>query len=91
MINSNLMRSIKFKAFCDSNRIEIIELLKNGELCACELLDVLNIGQSTLSHHMKILVDSKVVTVRKEGKWSHYQLNSNTLIELSEYLKNLPK
>lgn len=64
-----------FKAFCDENRLRIIELLQNGEKCACTLLEELTIGQSTLSHHMKILVESGVVDARKDGKWMYYSLS----------------
>ena len=64
-----------FKAFCDSNRLIILNLLKNGERCACELLEELHISQPTLSHHMKILCEGGVVNGRKEGKWTHYSLN----------------
>ncbi len=64
-----------FKAFCDENRLMIIELLQTGEKCACRLLEDLNIGQSTLSHHMKILCDSGVVSARKEGKWTYYSIS----------------
>jgi ArsR family transcriptional regulator len=65
-----------FKAFCDENRLRILELLRTGEKCACVLLDDLHITQSTLSHHMKILCDSGVVQGRKEGKWVHYSIDS---------------
>lgn len=61
----------RFKALSDSNRIWILNILKEGEFCACKLLEMLNVGQSTLSHHMKILVDAKIVNTRKEGKWMH--------------------
>ena len=64
-----------FKAFCDENRIQILELLRSGEKCACTLLDSLNVAQSTLSHHMKILCDSGVVRGRKEGKWVYYSID----------------
>ena len=64
-----------FKAFCDENRLMILELLKDGEKCACRLLDELNIGQSTLSHHMKLLCDTGVVASRKEGKWTYYSID----------------
>ena len=57
-----------FKAFCDPNRLLILEVLKDGEQCACKLLEKLNIGQPTLSHHMKILCDSEVVNSVKIGK-----------------------
>lgn len=64
-----------FKALCDIRRVKIIKLLKNGELCACNLLEKLDMGQSGLSYHMKILVDSSLVNCRVEGKWSHYSLS----------------
>lgn len=64
-----------FKAFCDENRLHILSLLRGGEKCACKLLDELHIGQSTLSHHMKILCDSGVVVGRKEGKWVYYRID----------------
>lgn len=64
-----------FKAFCDENRLQILALLRSGEKCACQLLEELHIGQSTLSHHMKILCDSGVVCARKEGKWVHYRID----------------
>ncbi|MDR3203876.1 MAG: metalloregulator ArsR/SmtB family transcription factor [Deltaproteobacteria bacterium] len=64
-----------FKAFCDENRLRIVSLLKGGEQCACVLLDELEICQSTLSHHMKILCDSGVVVGRKEGKWIYYSIS----------------
>lgn len=64
-----------FKAFCDEKRLNILELLQSGEKCACKLLEELDIGQSTLSHHMRILCDSGVVVARKEGKWSHYSID----------------
>ena len=64
-----------FKAFCDENRLMILEILQSGEKCACHLLEKINISQSTLSHHMKILCDSNIVVGRKEGKWTHYSIN----------------
>ena len=64
-----------FKAFCDENRLRILQLLRNGEKCAFVLLDDLHITQSTLSHHMKLLCDAGVVQGRKEGKWVHYSID----------------
>lgn len=64
-----------FKAFCDVNRLQILEMLRDGEKCACNLLEELEIGQSTLSHHMKILCDSGIVVRRREGKWTHYSIS----------------
>lgn len=64
-----------FKAFCDENRLQILDMLRSGEKCACKLLDELHISQSTLSHHMKILCDAGIVQGRKEGKWVHYSID----------------
>lgn len=64
-----------FKAFCDGKRLQVLEMLTSGEKCACELLEHLDIGQSTLSHHMKILCDSDIVTCQRDGKWMYYSIN----------------
>jgi ArsR family transcriptional regulator len=76
-----------FKAFCDPNRLMIIEMLQSGEKCACKLLEDLNIVQSTLSHHMKILCDSGLVDSRRSGKWMRYSLNSQGF-EIAKTLLN---
>lgn len=64
-----------FKALADDNRLEVMELLMSGAKCGCELLDALKIGQSTLSHHMRILYEAGLVDACKEGKWMHYSLS----------------
>lgn len=78
-----------FKALGDENRIRILQMLKSGEKCACRLMENLDISQPTLSHHMKILCDSGLVTGRKEGKWIHYSINCETACCLREKLANL--
>lgn len=75
-----------FKAFCDENRLMILEMLQSGEKCACKLLEQLQIGQSTLSHHMKILCDSGIVSNRKEGKWTYYSINEEGSKKAKELL-----
>ena len=75
MNEKNIENAKIFKAFCDPKRLAILDLLKNGEKCACVLLNELNTTQSGLSYHMKILCESGIVTGRQEGKWTHYSLN----------------
>ena len=75
MKNRHLDNAKIFKAFCDENRLQVLELLQSGEKCACVLLEDLKIGQSTLSHHMKILCESGIVTGRREGKWTYYSFS----------------
>lgn len=83
--------AVIFKAFCDENRIKILQLLQSGEKCACKLLEELNITQPTLSHHMKILCDSGIVKSRKEGKWMHYSISQSGISNAQEYLDSLRK
>lgn len=64
-----------FKALCDPKRLAILEQLRSGEKCACVLQEPLDLTQSGLSYHMKILCDSGLVVSRQEGKWTHYCLS----------------
>ena len=68
-----------FKVLSDPNRLMIVDMLSCGELCACVILEKLNITQPTLSHHIKILCDCGFVTGRKEGKWIYYSLNNESI------------
>ena len=83
--------ALVFKAFCDENRIKILNILSTGEKCACKLLEALSVTQPTLSHHMKILCDSGVVSARKEGKWMYYSLSHEGLRVAENYLETLKK
>ena len=64
-----------FKALGDPRRLQILELLRSGEKCACVLLDHMQMPQSSLSYHMKILCDSGIVEGRPDGKWMHYHIS----------------
>ena len=78
-----------FKAVCDEKRLRILELLREGEKCACVLLEQLDLGQSGLSYHMKILVESGVVESRQEGKWTHYKVSQQGSAYAGILLKEL--
>lgn len=80
-----------FKAFCDENRLMILEMLQDGEKCACVLLGKLEIAQSTLSHHMKILVDSGIVSAQKNGKWTNYSISESGIVHAKELLSEITK
>jgi ArsR family transcriptional regulator len=77
------------RALSDENRLKIVEMLTDGEMCACNLLDELAITQPTLSHHMRVLSECNLVSIRKDGKWCHYSLNCKTLTEFREYINSL--
>ena len=77
------------KALGEENRLKIVQVLTGGEKCACELLDIFDITQPTLSHHMKILCDSGIVVGRKEGKWMHYSVSAEGAKAAADLLKEL--
>ena len=77
------------KALGDSNRLQIVQMLSDGEKCGCKLLEAFEITQPTLSHHMKILCECGLVNDRKEGKWHHYSLNCETLQGFNRFIEEL--
>ena len=77
------------KALGDSNRLQIVQMLSDGEKCGCKLLEAFEITQPTLSHHMKILCECGLVNNRKEGKWHHYSLNSETWKAFSDFIDSV--
>ena len=78
-----------FKALSDEKRLSILKILKNGEICACHLLEDLTLTQSGLSYHMKILTDAGLVKGREVGKWIHYSLNKEGVDYALSFLENI--
>ena len=76
-----------FKALGDEHRLRILRLLAKKELSAGEILESMDIVQSTLSHHMKVLTDNGVVTATRSGKWTIYSVNRPVLQEAAERLE----
>lgn len=78
-----LSRAVElFHALSDETRLAIVQRLRAGERCVCELTDVLDAAQSRLSFHMKVLKDAGLVHDRREGRWVHYHLNKSAFEEL---------
>ena len=75
-----------FRALGDVHRIEILELLIEGEMNAGELLDAVDVVQSTLSHHMKSLCESGLVRARKAGRWTYYAVSQERILEARQFL-----
>jgi ArsR family transcriptional regulator len=73
-----------FHALSDETRLEIMEKLRGGERCVCELTDELEAAQSRLSFHLRVLKDAGLVTDRKEGRWSYYTIVPEALAELHD-------
>lgn len=87
-MNNELFAQIN-KALSDPNRLQIIQMITDQERCACKLLEHFNISQPTLSHHMGILSKCDLVRVRKEGKWSHYSINMETMEGYKDHVNGL--
>jgi ArsR family transcriptional regulator len=78
----------RLKAMADEKRLRILSLLAGGERCVCELQDELDAGQSLLSHHLKALKDAGLVTDRRSGRWVHYALNRDALLEIEDFVRS---
>jgi len=70
-----------FHALSDETRLAVIEMLRGGERCVCDLQDAVGAAQSRLSFHLKVLKDAGLVTDRKEGRWSYYALDPDRIEE----------
>ena len=80
-----------FKAMADPCRLKILKLLKEGELCACEIMVAIDRPQSTTSHHLSILKDAGLIKERKDGRWSRYRLSEGAVIETMNLISLLRK
>ena len=78
-----------FQALSDETRLLILEQLKDGEQCVCELTDAFKTGQSRLSFHLRVLKEAGLVLDRPEGRWVYYSLNPDALEALQEAVNSL--
>jgi ArsR family transcriptional regulator, arsenate/arsenite/antimonite-responsive transcriptional repressor len=76
-------------ALSDETRLQILDLLAEGEQCVCDLTEALKAGQSRLSFHLKTLKDAGLLTDRRDGRWVYYALNQEAIGELDEMVKSL--
>ncbi|MBN1276136.1 MAG: winged helix-turn-helix transcriptional regulator [Deltaproteobacteria bacterium] len=78
------------KALSDPNRVKIIMMLQQKVMCVCELREVLQVAQPTVSKHLKILENAGLVTSKKDGIWVNYELeNGSTNLYSSTILDNM--
>ncbi len=80
-----------FHALSDGKRLRILEILRSGECCVCDLAGSLDIRQSLLSFHLRTLRDAGLVRDRKEGRWVHYALNEEALGEARDYVTSMAR
>ena len=80
-----------FHALSDDTRLRIVDLLRDGERCVCELQDWLGMSQSALSFHLKTMKDAGLLSDRRQGRWVYYRLNPAGLATLGETLSGMIK
>ena len=73
-----------FHALADEKRLRILELLRGGELCVCDLVTEVNASQPLLSFHLRILREAGLVSDRRDGRWVHYSLVPKAVGELRD-------
>jgi ArsR family transcriptional regulator len=76
-----------FHALSDETRLSVLQRLRLGERCVCDLTDALDAAQSRLSFHLKVLKDAGLVTDRREGRWMYYTLNPDALSDAVELIE----
>ena len=81
--------AVLFHALSDHTRLELIDRLKDGEQCVCELTDALHTGQSRLSFHLKVLKEAELIHDRREGRWIYYSLNRGAIEDLEDFVRAL--
>lgn len=76
------------KAISDENRVRALMMLADGELCVCQIIEMLGLAPSTVSKHMSLLKQARLVEIRKEGRWIYYRVNKNkaAALEVSQWL-----
>jgi ArsR family transcriptional regulator len=85
-------RAAVFKALADPNRLRLLSIVKSaegGESCVCDLTEPLDLGQPTVSHHLKILVDAGLLHREKRGTWAYYSLVPGALEQTAGLLESL--
>lgn len=75
-----------FHALSEPLRVKVVELLRENELCVCDLCEALDVAQSKLSFHLKALKDANLLRSRQEGRWVYYSLNLPQFVALEQYL-----
>lgn len=68
-----------FKALSDETRLRILQLLKDGELCVCDIADTLSMTQPNISFHVSMLKEAGLIKDRKNGRWTHYSLDESDI------------
>ena len=79
------------KALSDESRVRTLMMLAGGELCVCQIIEMLGLAPSTVSKHMSILRQAGLVETRKDGRWIYYRWAGREVSAVCEVLKWLEK
>ena len=79
------------KALAEPLRLQIIESLSAGEKCVCDLMEEIELAQSKISFHLKVLKEAGLITDRQSGRWVYYKLEVSALMDLLGWLNLLTK
>jgi ArsR family transcriptional regulator len=89
-VSKGLEKAVRvFHALSDETRIRILERLREGEHCVCDLTDAFHTGQSRLSFHLRVLKDAGLVIDRPEGRWIYYSMNHEAIQEVTDLVAYL--
>lgn len=78
-----------FQALSDETRLSILDMLRHGERCVCDLQDALGAAQSRLSFHLRVLREAGLVSDRKDGRWSYYAMDRDRVEAAAGFLQQL--
>ena len=78
------------KALCDPIRLQLVDVLRKhaGKVCVCELTPLFDVGQPTVSHHLKVLRDAGIVASERKGLWAYYYVLPDGLEEFQSWLSS---
>lgn len=86
VLESQALLTAGFHALAEPWRVQILEQLRHQELCVCELLERMEVSQSKLSFHLRVLREAELIKARQAGRWIYYSLNLPQLVVLEQYL-----
>lgn len=91
LTKQRIKAAVLFHALSDQTRLELLDRLRDGEQCVCELTDALHAGQSRLSFHLRVLKEAGLIRDRPEGRWMYYSLNPEGLENLEDFVGEFKK
>jgi ArsR family transcriptional regulator len=78
-----------FQALSDPTRLRLLQTLRQGERCVCDLMDATDAAQSRVSFHLRVLKDAGLILDRRAGRWVHYRIDPDALVEIGGLLSHL--